>query len=920
MKNRYFVFCLITFFVFSSLIFSQSKETGAILGTVCDDGDTPLPGVAITLSSSKLMGDRTAVTDPEGNFRFPALPPGDYVIQAELQGFTKVIQENIHLTTTIKLTVDLTMKPATIEEDVTIIAQSPTIDIKSSETASVTLEDEILRNIPHSIYTVDIVNLAPGVNNHSAFGASRETGVSYQVDGVDLSEPEGGGVWVFLDHNTIEEAKVMGLGLPAEYGNYTGVIFNLITKSGGNEFSGHFEVTFQGKKDDWPNGFWQSDNNSAYLDDFPDLTSRQERLADVGAHLGGPIVRDKVWFYIGAQYFRTLRFPTGFPEAAIGREPRIFFKITAQLTPLTNLSTFLESDRYDWDNTGGGATISPEATLKGRTPEWVGNLSLNHIFNSTTFFDLKTSFFTTDLNWEPESGNVSAHWSLNDNKLYESAGWYGYYKRSRFQANISLTHYAEDFIQGDHDFKFGVEFEHARMNNRYKHAGPNALFYMDLVGYGYYGYYYNGPYLAYQYEGYDTNTRYTRVEGFAQDSWEISDRLNLNIGFRLSRGWGMVKDVSGTVYEMFRIAPRIGFTFDMLGDKTTILKAHYGHFTEAMLGAYHIRLNPASAYNDLVGYYWDLWSEQWVEFSRIEREDLYTMDEKIKHPYMEQFVVGIERELFKNASLSATFIYRNWKNIIGHVNYAAQWEPVEIYVPELDQYFTVYEQINPNDNDVVIKNIKKGDLGIPLDPYRKYWGIELLFHKRFSDNWQMLASYIYSKTTGTIDNGWMDDIGYASVWGEPWAYGPNFWINGDGQSTYDPTHMLKLQGTYVFPYGIQLSAYFRAITGRAWAQEYWTRRLAHGKVEFFTEKRGSNHYEMEKILDVRLEKIFTFADKFRLGLMFDMFNVFNANTVDDWGTRIGYDWIPGEYPSTSGHELYGIVPPRQIRLGLRLMF
>jgi hypothetical protein len=77
---------------------------------------------------------------------------------------------------------------------------------------------------------------------------------------------------------------------------------------------------------------------------------------------------------------------------------------------------------------------------------------------------------------------------------------------------------------------------------------------------------------------------------------------------------------------------------------------------------------------------------------------------------------------------------------------------------------------------------------------------------------------------------------------------------------------------------------------------------------------------MQKILDLRLEKIFTLAAKYRLGVMIDVFNVFNENTITDWGTRIGYDWIPGEYPSTDGHELYGIVNPRQIRLGIRLIF
>ena len=112
MKSRGFLFVLFIFFVFSSITLSQSKETGAILGTVFDDINNPLPGVTLVLSSPSLMGERTVLSDAEGNYRFPALPPGDYVIQAELQGFTKVIQENIRLTTTVRLTVNLVLKPA----------------------------------------------------------------------------------------------------------------------------------------------------------------------------------------------------------------------------------------------------------------------------------------------------------------------------------------------------------------------------------------------------------------------------------------------------------------------------------------------------------------------------------------------------------------------------------------------------------------------------------------------------------------------------------------------------------------------------------------------------------------------------------------------------------------------------------------
>jgi hypothetical protein len=123
---------------------------------------------------------------------------------------------------------------------------------------------------------------------------------------------------------------------------------------------------------------------------------------------------------------------------------------------------------------------------------------------------------------------------------------------------------------------------------------------------------------------------------------------------------------------------------------------------------------------------------------------------------------------------------------------------------------------------------------------------------------------------------------------------------------------------------ISFNAYFRAITGTAWAQRYRTSRFGQGRITYYTEPRGSNHMDMQNILDLRLEKIFTLATKYRLGVMLDCFNVFNANTITSWGTRYNYDWLlsddPDYTPSTEGHDLYGIINPRQIRLGIRLIF
>ena len=254
--------------------------------------------------------------------------------------------------------------------------------------------------------------------------------------------------------------------------------------------------------------------------------------------------------------------------------------------------------------------------------------------------------------------------------------------------------------------------------------------------------------------------------------------------------------------------------------------------------------------------------------------------------------------------------------MVGVVDNVGNYELVDMFVPDLNQTFQIYEMTNPGESKYTITNPSSSDSWILADPYRQYTGLEFLLQKRFSNNWQVIASYVYSVTKGTIDNGSASDTG---GWGEGIA-NPNNWINADGHSTYDPTHMLKIQGTYVFPLGINLTAHFRAITGRTWTQRFRTPRLAQGRVTFFTEARGSNHYPIAPILDIRLEKTFTFAEKYRLGLMFDVFNVLNDDSVTSWGNRLGYDWLPGEYPSADGHDLYGIVQARQARLGVRLMF
>lgn len=917
MRAKTFAAAAALLLLLSPFVLSQSKDTGAIEGTVTDTDHAPLPGVAVTLTSPNLMGTRSALTDANGLFRFPALPPGTYAVKAEMPGFRTVIREGIRLTTTTRLSVDVVLQQTSVAEEVTVVGEAPTVDVKSTESASVTLSNEILRNIPYNQFTANIVNLAPGVTDNSAYGASQDTGIAYSMDGVNVSDPEGGSAWVFLDHNIIEEAKVMGLGLPAEYGNFTGVIFNLVTKSGGNEFSGHFEFDFQGKPGDFPKGLWQTVNNKDYAADWPDVTSPINKLFDINGHLGGPLIQDKLWFYVGLQYYETWFYPTGFPLARNYYQPRSFWKLSSQLSPKTNAMFSLEVDTYNGVNRAPfgyvHAELAPESTVSQKSPEVVGSLTITHILSPKTFLDFKAAYFWGYYYLEPKMGrDVNAHFDLNTNKFYDNSYHYYLADRTRLQVNASMTHYAEDFIKGDHDFKFGVELERSYVRSRFGYTGTNHTYYVDYLGY-----YYAGPqgqYLAYQYEGYDLNSKYLRIEAFAQDSWQVTKRLNISAGVRFSQNWGFVNGVSGAAYKSSRLAPRLGFTYDLLGDKTTVLKLHYGQFTEAMLSNIFDRLSP-TAFKPFISYMWDVGAAKFVEFERTLNS--FRLAPGTKHPYMDQFTVSLERELFKDASFSASFVSRRWRNIMGVYDAAAQYEEVPFTVPDVGTPLTLFNLVSGNTHDFVLGNIKKGDPWILLDPYRKYWGIELMFNKRFSNKWQFLASYVYGKATGTIDNGQSDDFGR---WND--TSNPNFWTNGEGNSSSDPTHMIKVQATYVLPFEVNFNAYFHSITGRAWAMRYRTSSslLNQGRETVFVERRGSNHYKMATGLDLRLEKTFMLSGKYRLGVILDVFNALNDNTIDDWGTRIGYDWIPGESASTGGHELLSFVDPRAARVGIRLIF
>jgi hypothetical protein len=873
---------LVILLVVTSFVYSQSKETGALKGTVKLEDGSPVPGVLVKIDSDVIVAAaKSTLTNEAGNYRFVGIQPGIYTLSATLEGFATAKQTGVKVSIGKTFTIDLTMKQGTITEEVVVVGKSALVDVKDSSTATVEMTTEFLQNIPNSQFTVDAVNLAPGITSDVAYGAADGTGVAYQIDGVDVSDPAGGTAWVFLDYNVVEEVSVSGIGASAEYGNFSGVVFNTVTKSGTNQFKGYTEFLYQGKE-------WNSKNS-----DDPAFEPGKVKFYSIHLDVGGPIIKDKLSFFLSGLYHRETEQLSGTTYDRDYWQPKGFAKLTWQPSAKTRINTFVEYDLYDGRGRDGSATTEEAATVKQKSPEIVGSISMQHLFSDYTFMETKLAYFSGYYDLIPNSGSdISGHYDYATGWATVNSTYFYRGDRTRLQANASVTHHADNFIKGSHDFKFGAEFIGTTQRDRYGYNNG-----------AYYGDWYGEPYWRIEYEGYDIKADMNTFTLYAQDSWSIGDRLTINPGVRMDLSWGGVDDLPGDEYKTKpAVAPRLGFTWDIFGDHSTAIKGHWGRYYE---GAYIYTVTSLSkAKSDYKEYYWD---GEWVlDYVLPGGSTQYIMEDKLNQAYMDQWTIGIERELMKDLSLSATYIQRKNFDHILPLNITGEYDRMQYTDETTGKTFNIWSQTNSRaDNIYLITNPKKGDMPwMEFTPYRKYTGIELLLNKRFSNKWQLMASYVYSKVEGNINNTQATGAGYNSTFENP-----NNQINAEGKLSSDYTHMLKIQGSVILPLDINFNINFQLISGATYTMQIrLPRSVDPDRTYIYAETRGSNRYPTSKNLDLRLEKTVKIG-KVKVGLLLDVFNVFNEGIVNWYQTL-----------ATNFEEVRGIKNPRAFRAGLRFWF
>ena len=910
-RLRYGIALASMLFLFSGLALAQSGTTGAIEGKVVDDQGAPLPGAQVKLSSPDLIGGaQIKVTNAEGKYRFVAILRGTYVLEASLPGFSMVKKDDIKVFVGETITIDVTLTIGKLEEEVTVKAIAPVVDVKDSQMNSTNLDKQMLQTVGSEQRwksSTSLINLAPGVKDGSAMGAAQSVSNQWQIDGQSLLTYVGSGSdWQYPDIDILEEAKVSGSGASAEYGNFTGAMLNLITKSGGNAFEGLISVSYSPLN-------WNQKNFNPADPLFSMYGSPPRQLYfDFHAGLGGPIIKDKLWFYVAAGTIKQqTEIVASEAGAVLGREtnqiPKGFAKLTFQINTNDRLSAFAEYEYWDILNKGLSVNRPPEATYKEAGPGWPVGLNFLHTFTENTFAEIKLGYYYESFNQIPNQGrNVPQHYDYQTGQYSGNYSTWQETVTSQVTASATVTHHADDFLKGSHDFKIGIEFMRGTDNMKQDYTG--GFTYTDnFYGYSYSYHDYRYMTLAYSY-GFDLKSNGWKASAFAQDSWTIGNRLTINPGVRWSMQRGYLPNLQGEAFFKPRnyIEPRIGLTFDVFGDHKTAFKVHYGRFHESFKTWYFNGVDPG--YRDWVSYE-VLQDGTKAELWRVPYSKSAAMDPNIGVPYSDQFTVGLEHTIMKDTSLGLTFIYRDYKDFTGRVNTTAIWEegPYTYYDQNGNpQTIQVYRQITPiEDDQFEITNPRAGLApSLLITPENKYTGLSFSLNKRFSAGWMLHIDYTYSRAKGNMYNS-----GTAS-WGGNYFENPNRQINAYGNLIYDAPHALNIYGTVSLPLGIVLTPRFLYQSGWNWTPYVQVSEIA-GSPWVFLESRGSERLPAQIALDLRLEKLFTFTARYRLGLMLDAFNIFNRGVPT------------GLYAQVNGAN-YGkasnVCDPRYFRVGARFFF
>lgn len=1015
--------------VFAVPAFAQTSTTGAIEGTVTDTTGAAVPGVTINVTGRNVMGSPSATTNDAGIYRVQNLPPGKYTVTIEAtRGFARFEQTEVEVNLSKTSTVAVTLHPEGATGTVTVSASSGAAVDVTNNTTGTNVSTEQFSNFPtqrtvQSLYTIAPTVVRSGLRDSS--GRDRDPSVAgssgpennYILDGVTVSDPAFGGSGANMPFEFVQEVEIKTGAYGAEYGKSTGGIFNVVTKSGGNDFRGDAYGYFGFKS------LVREVKNTAIP--FTGSAPNGFSEIDAGFDIGGPIVKDKLWFF-GAfnpqrrkNYFLTQTFlrevnnevTTPFYAGKLTWSPSqnhtftasTFGDFTKQEGFLFGFSGFGNPDSFIGTTETGGSnyafrlnsTFSPTFTgeFSGglhfqRANTLPGSDSRELITDNFAVIRSGAVLTPTDTNIQASNGLNLAFvngtgGSVARNFIRQGWGLQSQQDRDRWEFAARGQK-----IVDQHTLKFGFEytqnlyriltnstgptrnfnaptsgvFNGFRVTNAFgicQGVGsnivcPNATFQgraQQLIGQpGLAGYTttsvgavsltnITNPILILSTVGvrdFQLNTQgefsKTNVQSFyLQDDFKMLRNLQVNLGLRwdFQQAYG-----SGTKYFTLNdwlenTQPRVGFTWDFTGEGRGKFFANFARFIETPIPLdlnvraggdrqqtdFNIRVSRLNA---------PAGSTTITDFGNL-GGDRTPIDLGLKPQSVNEFTAGIEFEPVRDLALSARGIYRAQDHVIedgsfddGHV------------------YFIFNPGRRSNGGPLTTEDLAcAGDPTVPFPAQcfgrarRYYRGLEFSATKRFTNNYQFIASYVFSSLIGNYEGLFRNDNGQSD---------PNITSlfdlvsllnNTYGRLPNDRPHVFKFNGSYRTPIDLVFSGNFYAQSGIPFDQ--LIPHPLYGNNEGFAVPRGTavnpitgrTRTPTTYNLDIGAYYPINMGENRQLRFQFDWFNVTNVQRAIRQDTTFQINSGASGIPPVN-NPFFGTGTifqfPSNVRLGVKFQF
>jgi len=924
-----------------------ASSTGTIQGRVTDTSGAILPGVTVTASSPSMIGTQSQVTNENGSYRFPAVPPGTYELTFELAGFNTMKRGNVQISLGFTANVNAELAVATLQETVTVTGASPVIDTTATRVQQ-NFKLEQLNSIPNGRDMWALLAATPGVimsridvggnragtqTGYTAYGLNGQVRTS--VEGINTTEGTGGAGF-YYDYGSFEEVFLGVAGQGAEAAT-PGVQSNFLGKSGGNRFSGEFYA-------DWYNNSLQGSNLSEIYTrptaqggyGFREGSNEVLRYYDVNFNFGGPIKKDKAWWnFSWRRQFNAVEQPLfKFDHSFDTWNQNPSAKVTYQLNQKNKIVGYYQWNMKEQPNRLPFSTYTYEnadSTTRQVSPSWVYKGEWNGTLSDRLYVEARWGDFGY---YDPRYANSDEEYFWRDSGLLVLTGSHSENQtdRDRKQTTGAATYFL-DTKHGSHTFKAGGEiYNETQWGGREKNVGGN----IEHI-------YTNGAASQVVF-GIPTATcvcgRYASDNGqllvvnkldqqdlFINDTWSMG-RVTVNAGLRWDRyrGWmpenqqmafaiGPVSVPAQTFpeREFFvwnNIGPRIGLTYDLGGDGKTVVKASYGLFWHNPGPGVSADANP-NQNNKSVTYTWrDLNNDKHYQLGEevgaptsATLAGNVTLDPNITSPYSHDVTFYVERQVASSLGARVGFVYKTEDDLIAQYNpgrpisaYTVPYSFVDVGVDGVantsdDRTLTLLGV--PNTADV---NTRFPTTNVTMNTPRfsRYKTVEASMNKRMANRW---AAQIGGSYTMAHDF--------------PGAY-PN---NPNGTFDEDSSRWdFKLSGTYEAPYGIRVSPLVRHQAGANFARQISVgaaTATAAGAIFSGTinvEPIDSRRHDNITVFDVRADRGFNLGHNVRLRGFVDLFNITNSNSAETRTITTGTAFL----------RPTAVLPPRTARVGARL--